>query len=443
MSLMHIFLLAVVVLMIFLLGGVSLPFCFAASLAFLVYVADVAVGSLFLYSFNQMISMTLLAVPMFLIAGTLVSDSGIAERLLDVANIFVGKIKGSIGVICVVTCGFIGAISGSAFTGIAAIGPVMIPRMEKEGYERGFATALVSSASVLGMLIPPSSATILYGWATGASILAGFVSTVVPGILVIITFSLINIYYARKHHNPQLVYETAEKSDEAGNKTESLSKKKIIIRALPALSMPVIILGGIYGGIFTPSEAASVAAFVALVIGIFFYKTLTPKPLLKVFKDSANSIGGIFTMIFFCYMLSQALVILRIPQQLVQVFMSITDNKYIMLIIVNLFLLCVGMIASDTVGIVLCAPLLLPIVQSYGIDPIHFCAIMIVNLAAGGLTPPYASVMYFGMKVGNCKFSEVLKPTMQLLFIGYLPVMILTTYIEPISMFLPRLLGLV
>lgn len=441
MSLMQIFLLAVVVLMIFLLGGVSLPFCFASSLAFLVYVADVAVGSLFLYSFNQMISVTLLAVPMFVIAGTLVSDSGIAERLLDLANIFVGKIKGSIGVICVITCGFIGAISGSAFTGIAAIGPVMIPRMEKEGYERGFATALVSSASVLGMLIPPSSATILYGWATGASILAGFLSTVVPGILVIITFSLINIFYAKKHHNPQLVYENSEKSNEAEYKPKSLSKKKVLIRALPSLSMPVIILGGIFGGIFTPSEAASVAALVALVIGIFFYKTLTPKPLLKVFKNSANSIGGIFTMIFFCYMLSQALVILRIPQQLVQVFMMITDNKYIMLIIVNLFLLCVGMIASDTVGIVLCAPLLLPIVTSYGIDPIHFCAIMIVNLAAGGLTPPYASVMYFGMKVGNCKFSEVLKPTMILLLVGYLPVMLLTTYFEPISMFLPRLMG--
>ena len=197
MSIMHHFVIAVIVLMVFLLGGVSLPFCFAASLAYMVYFAGVPIGTLFLYGFNQMISITLLAVPMFVIAGTLISDTGIAERLLDVANLFVGKIKGSLGVICVITCGFIGAISGSAFTGIAAIGPVMIPRMEKEGYERGFATALVSSASVLGMLIPPSSATILYGWSTGTSILAGFVSTVVPGILVIITFSIINLIYAK------------------------------------------------------------------------------------------------------------------------------------------------------------------------------------------------------------------------------------------------------
>ena len=138
-----------------------------------------------------------------------------------------------------------------------------------------------------------------------------------------------------------------------------------------------------------------------------------------------------------------SLVYLRIPQQLVAVFLSITDNKYIVLLIVNLFLLCVGMITSDTVGIVLCAPLLLPIVQSYGVDPVHFCAIMITNLAAGGLTPPYASIMYFGMKVGNCKFSEIYGPTMKLLVFGYIPVMLLTTYIEPISMTLPRILGLV
>jgi tripartite ATP-independent transporter DctM subunit len=207
--------------------------------------------------------------------------------------------------------------------------------------------------------------------------------------------------------------------------------------------MPVIILGGIYGGIFTPSEAASVAAAVALLIGIFIYKTLDRKATVKVLKNSANSIGGIFMMIFFCYMLSQSLVYLQIPQRLVEVFMTITDNKFIVLLIINAFLLCVGMITSDTVGIVLCAPLLLPIVQSYGIHPVHFCAIMIVNLAAGGLTPPYASIMYFGMKVGNCKFSEIYGPTMRLLVFGYLPVMLLTTYIEPISMTLPRLLGLV
>ena len=435
MSIMHHFVIAVIVLMVFLLGGVSLPFCFAASLTYMVYFAGVPIGTLFLYGFNQMISITLLAVPMFVIAGTLISDTGIAERLLDVANLFVGKIKGSLGVICVITCGFIGAISGSAFTGIAAIGPVMIPRMEKEGYERGFATALVSSASVLGMLIPPSSATILYGWSTGTSILAGFVSTVVPGILVIIRFSIINLIYAKKHCNDP-VRETVNEE------TKNIKKSKVLVGAIPALLMPVIILGGIYGGVFTPSEAASIAALVALLIGIFIYRTLTPKPLIQVFKTSANSIGGIFTMIFFCYMLSQSLVILKIPQQLVQVFMAITENKYVMLLIINIFLLCVGMIASDTVGIVLCAQLLLPIVQSYGINPVHFCAIMIVNLAAGGLTPPYASIMYFGMKVGNCKFAEIYKPTMMLLLLGYIPVMLLTTYIEPISMFLPRIMGL-
>lgn len=437
MNVMNLFLIAIAILMLLLLGGVALPYCFAASMGFLILAADVPVKTLFNYAFSQMTSVTLLAVPMFVIAGSLIADTGIAERLLDVANLFVGKIKGALGVICVITCGFIGAISGSAFTGIAAIGPVMIPRMVAEGYQLGFATALVSSASILGMLIPPSSATILYGWSTGASILAGFVSTVVPGILVIISFSIINIIHARKHCH--------DLSDIAQNEEilKTRNVKKTLITSIPALAMPVIILGGIYGGIFTPSEAASVAAAVALMIGIFIYKTLDRKATVKVLKNSANSIGGIFMMIFFCYMLSQSLVYLQIPQRLVEVFMSFTNNKIIVLLIVNIFLLCVGMITSDTVGIVLCAPLLLPIVQSYGIHPVHFCAIMIVNLAAGGLTPPYASIMYFGMKVGNCKFSEIYGPTMQLLVFGYIPVMLLTTYFEPISMTLPRLLGLV
>ncbi len=438
MSVMQLFLIAIAILMVFLLGGVALPYCFAASMGFLILSANVPVKTLFNYAFSQMTSVTLLAVPMFVIAGSLIADTGIAEKLLDVANLFVGKVKGALGVICVITCGFIGAISGSAFTGIAAIGPVMIPRMVSEGYQLGFATALVSSASILGMLIPPSSATILYGWSTGASILAGFVSTVVPGILVIISFSIINILHARKH-----CHDSAEVSQAEQELLKNRNVKKTLITAIPALAMPVIILGGIYGGIFTPSEAASVAAAVALLIGIFIYKTLDRKATVKVLKNSANSIGGIFMMIFFCYMLSQSLVYLQIPQRLVEVFMTITDNKFIVLLIINAFLLCVGMITSDTVGIVLCAPLLLPIVQSYGIHPVHFCAIMIVNLAAGGLTPPYASIMYFGMKVGNCKFSEIYGPTMRLLVFGYLPVMLLTTYIEPISMTLPRLLGLV
>lgn len=278
---------------------------------------------------------------------------------------------------------------------------------------------------------------IIYGWATGTSILAGFMSTVIPGIITIITFSALNVVYARKYAGKgEVVVE--------GIVPEQMkSKRRTLFESIPALLMPVIILGGIYGGIFTATEAAAVCATLAIVLGIFVYKKLKIRNTSDMLRSTASSIGSIFMMIFFCLLLSQAMTRLMIPQKLVEVFLGFTDNKYVVLLMVNVFLLFVGMIVNDTTAIMLCAPLLLPLVTSYGISPVHFAAIMVVNLSAGCLTPPYASVLYFGMKIGNASFGEMMKNTAVFLVVGYLPVVLLTTYIEPISMTLPRIMGLV
>ena len=419
MNVMVAFAICMCLLLILLLIGIPLPYCFAGALIFLVATCNVPVRSLFVWGYSQMISTSLLAVPMFVIAGNLIAESGMAEKLVGLARVFVGKIKGALGVIVVVICGIMGAISGSAFTGIAALGGIMIPELRREGYSRGFATSLVTCSSILGSLIPPSVPLIIYGWATGTSILAGFLSTVVPGILTIITFSVLNIVYARKYANAPVVEETVAEE-------KPKSKKKVIIESIPALMMPVIILGGIYGGIFTATEAASVCAVLAILLGIFVYRRLKAKNTLNMLRSTASSIGSIFMMIFFCLLLSQAMTQLQIPQMLV-----------------NVFLLFVGMIVNDTTAIMLCAPLLLPLINAYGISPVHFAAIMVVNLSAGCLTPPYASVLYFGMKIGHAEFGEMMKNTAVFLLIGYLPIVLLTTYIEPISMALPRLFGLV
>lgn len=262
-------------------------------------------------------------------------------------------------------------------------------------------------------------------------------STVIPGIITIITFSALNVVYARKYAGKgEVVVE--------GIVPEQMkSKRRTLFESIPALLMPVIILGGIYGGIFTATEAAAVCATLAIVLGIFVYKKLKIRNTSDMLRSTASSIGSIFMMIFFCLLLSQAMTRLMIPQKLVEVFLGFTDNKYVVLLMVNVFLLFVGMIVNDTTAIMLCAPLLLPLVTSYGISPVHFAAIMVVNLSAGCLTPPYASVLYFGMKIGNASFGEMMKNTAVFLVVGYLPVVLLTTYIEPISMTLPRIMGLV
>ena len=437
MSVMTAFVICMILLIVLLLVGVPLPYCFAGALAFMIATCGIPVKSLFVWGYNQMISPSLLAVPMFVIAGNLIAESGIAEKLIGLARLVVGKARGALGVVCVVVCGIIGAISGSAFTGIAALGSIVIPELRKEGYSKGFSTALVTCSSILGSLIPPSIPIIIFGWATGTSILASFVSTVVPGIITIITFSAINVVYARKYAKAPAAEDVSPQSE-----IRQTSKGKAILEAIPALMMPVIILGGIYGGIFTATEAAAVCAALAIVFGIFIYRRLKFRNTSKMLRSTASSIGAIFMMIFFCLLLSQVMTQLMIPQKLVEVFVGFTDNKYVVLLMINVFLLFVGMIVNDTTAVMLCAPLLMPLVTSYGISPVHFAAIMIVNLSAGCLTPPYASVLYFGMKVGDCEFSEMMKNAAVFLLVGYLPVVLLTTYIEPISMTLPRLLGL-
>jgi tripartite ATP-independent transporter DctM subunit len=212
---------------------------------------------------------------------------------------------------------------------------------------------------------------------------------------------------------------------------------------VPALTIPFVILGGIYGGVFTPTEAAAVAAVLAFPIGFFIYKGLTVKNFVPIVREAATSVGAIMTMIIFTLILSQTFVMLRVPQMLVQLVFRITDNYFLILILINIFLFIVGMIVNDVTGIILLAPLLLPLVVEMGMSPIQLAAIMGTNLAMGGVTPPYASILYLGMRVGNCEFTDILKPTMVFLLLGYVPVVFLTTYWPPLSMWLPTVLGYV
>ncbi|WMJ78309.1 MULTISPECIES: TRAP transporter large permease [unclassified Sedimentibacter] len=425
----------VVLLVMLLMLSIPLPYCFAGALFFMSIFGNVSMKSMMLWAYSQSVGTVLLASPLFILAGTYMGGSGVAKKLLDLCDAFIGRIKGGMGVVSVITCAVIGAISGSGFTGVAATGPIMIPRMVEQGYPNGFATSLVTVSSVLGLLIPPSAIMIIYGWITETSILACFLATVGPGILVMLLFCLINLIECRKFDlklMPPMSF--AEKMEVTGKRAVS---------AIPALMMPIIILGGIYCGVFTPTEAAAVAAIYSIPVGIFIYKAMKLKDIKQMTFDSICSIGSIMVMIIFCLMLSQTFVMLQVPQALIKIIFSITTNKVVILILMNIFLFLVGMIVNDSTGMLLCAPLLLPLVQQLGISPIHFAAIMGVNLAMGGITPPYASILYLGMRIGKCEFKDIIGPTMKLLIFGYVPVVFLTSFYPDLSLFLPKLFGFI
>jgi len=385
------------------------------------------------WGFSQLANPVLLCIPLFVFAGTLMSESGIAASLLKFVNVFVGRIRGGLGVVATVSCAIIGAISGSGLTGVAATGPILIPEMASKGYPRGYATALVANSSILGLLIPPSVTMIIYGWVTDTSILACFLATMGPGLLITVLFSVVNVIMARKF---PLVLDPPKPMKETVQEGVTMTS-----RAIPALVMPLIILGGIYGGIMTPTEAAAVAVIYSLPVGFLIYKGLTFGTFFKAAKNSATSVGAIMVMIVFSLMLSQIFVMEDVPQAMVEAVFTITQNKFLLLILINFLLFFVGMIVNDITAIILLAPLLLPLMGAIGVSPVQFAAIMGVNTAMGGVTPPYASILYLSMRIGKVEFSDVIKPAMILIIFGYVPVVFLTSLWPKLSLFIPGLFG--
>ncbi|MPV85184.1 TRAP transporter large permease [Ostreibacterium oceani] len=426
-------LMSIGVLVILLTLGVPLPYCFGAALMVMSLVGGVTMKGNMLWGMQQLANPVLLAIPLFVLAGTIMSRSGIAASLLNFVNIFVGHVRGGLGVVATVSCAIIGAISGSGLTGVAAVGPLLIPEMERQGYPRAYATALIANSSVLGLLIPPSVTMIVFGWVTDTSILASFLATLGPGLAIMFSFSVINLIMARKFDL---------KLDEKPKFKVLMAESSVRFKhALPAILMPVIILGGIYGGVMTPTEAAAVAVIYSIPVGFWIYKGLTWQNLLESGKESSTAVGAILIMILFSMILSQMLVLESIPQSLVDVIFGITENKILLLLLINLLLFLVGMIVNDITAIILIAPLLMPLMKALGIDPIHFAAIMGVTTAMGGVTPPYASILYLGARIGNVPVTQVIRPAMVLLVFGYMPIALLTSFWPDLALFLPRLFG--
>ena len=433
---MSIVIIAIIVLVVVLLMGVPIPFAFFASTLTLVMLGDYSDYTFLLpYGYNKASSIILVAIPLFILAGSLMEKGGIGESLVNLVDVFVGRIKGGLGAVMVISCALFGAISGSGMATLSCIGSIMLPRMYAAGYPRGISSALISSASLLGLLIPPSLNMILYAFVGGQSVLASFMATVIPGVILVILLSLTNIWQLRNNHDIVLADPMPPKEFVVvlGQKTA---------KAIPALIAPIIILGGIYGGIMTPTEAASVAVLYSIPVGFFIYRGLRGSAFVESLVYAGTTAGVVMIMLFSVMILSRLYVMENVPQMILNAMTAVSDNPMVLVMIINLFLIVVGMIMDDTSAILLTTPILLPVVLALGISPVHYAAIMGVNLGLGCVTPPCAPFLYLGSRVGGAPINEMLGPTMWFILFAWLPTLLLTTYVPSISLFLPRLMGL-
>jgi len=429
---------SLVVLLVVLMMGVPVPFAFFASTITIFLMGDYP-SFLFLprFGYAQISSIILIAIPLFVTSGKLMERGGIGEALVDLVNCFVGRVKGGLGAVSVVACAAFGAISGSGFATLSAIGSIMFPRMYAAGYPRGHCAAIVSSGALMSLLIPPSLNQILYAWVAGQSVLACFMSTLVPGLMLVALFSIVNFWLLRK--NETIILDAPMPMPVRVKKTG-----KQFLWTLPALMMPFIILGGIYGGFMTPTEAAAVSIVWALPVGVFFYKGLNSlKVLVKCLLDAVTTAGVIMIMLFSVMIMCNLYIRENLPQMIMDNLLMISDNPAVLIIIVNLFMILIGMIMDDTSAILMTTPILLPVVMQLGIHPVHFAAILGVNIGMGCVMPPTAPFLFLGSRVGKVPVTEMLPTSFWLLLFAWLPALILTTYIPGLALALPRAMGLV
>ncbi|MCH4563943.1 TRAP transporter large permease [Halomonas sp. EGI 63088] len=423
---------AVIILMVI---GVPVVFSFAAMTLVLSFAYDVDISSLMTTGFWSINSIILLALPLFIMTGYLMQSGGIAARLIRFVEAIVGSSRSGMGTSMVMGCGVFGAISGTASAAVAAIGTIMIGPMEKHGYSRPYSTALVGISSLLGLLIPPSITMILYAVVTRQSVAAVFLATIGPGILLMIFLCVVNAIKMRK--NPDYSPEVIALSDRFRNIGSTGWK------AFPALMLPVIILGGIYGGIFTPTEAAAIAVVYAIPVGLFVYRDLDLKALARCFIQAATTTGVIMIILLFSFVASRIFTFERVPQQLTELLLELFQNKLLILLMVNIFLILMGMIMDDVSVVAILSPLLLPVMESIGIHPVHFAAIVGTSVVIGCNSPPMAPILFMSCRIGQVGMSQVIRPAFSFMLLAALPVMLITTYWPALSLFLPRLLGYV
>lgn len=414
-----------------LLLGVSVYVAFGAVLIYIALVGDQSITGYLPTGSTGIRSLVLLAIPLFMIAGGVMEKGRIAAPLVALAEQFIGHIKGGLSAAAVLACGVFGSISGAANATLTCIGAIMMPHLRQSNYPQGQSAALLVCASPLGLLIPPSSSHILYGWVAQQHVLKCFLSTVIPAIILISLLIITNQFMLRKYDDIKL-------SERPSPFLPALTGQGRL--AGPALMMPFIILGGIYGGIMTPTEAAGIAVVYAIPIAIYFYKGLTWRTLAQTIQQSGITIGVVMTMIFMVLIVSDNLISQGAPQMAKDMVYSVSDNPIVILLMINIVMILIGMLMDDISGLLLSTPILLPIAQGTGMDPIHFAAVIGVNLGMANITPPTAPLLYLGAQVCETPVAKMLWPTLMFIIFAWLPTLLLTTFVPSLALWLPNLL---
>mgnify|MGYP004653170299 FL=1 len=376
--------------------------------------------------FAGMNSSSLLAIPFFILAGNIMSRS-ITVKLIDIANAIIGWIRGSVAVVTVLASALFGAISGSGVATASAIGGITIPAMQREGYPSEFSTAIASISSILGPIIPPSITLIVYASITNVSVSQLFMGSVIPGILLAGSLIVYALVYGKRNNLPAHEKQTPKQIGHAFKE------------GIWALLMPIIILGGIFGGIFTPTEAAAVAVVYALIISLTVYRDMKLSELPQVFVEASVSTATIMMMVGLSKASSYVVVTSGLPQQLLDVFTSITSNRIVILLLLNLLFLIIGMLMEANAAIIMMTPILTPLLTAFNIDALQFGIVMSFNLCIGLVTPPVGLCLLICNQIAKTRLMKALKAMMPMLLISVI-VLMLITYIPALTTWLPSMI---
>lgn len=376
--------------------------------------------------FAMLHTFSLLAIPLFILAGNLMDSGGISRRLIAFASALIGHVRGGIAMVSILGCMLFGAISGSGAAASAAIGGITIPSMKEKGYDKEFAGAIAAVSGPIGIIIPPSVVMIIYALTAGVSIGDLFLAGYLPGILLATSLMLVVYIVARKKGYP------------AGEKTSLRQKGRALFQSFWALGMIFIIIGGIFGGFFTATEAAAVSVFYALIVGFFIYRDLKISDLPRILKKSAMTSAAIMFCVAATNVLAWLMTIQQIPMRIGAVLGDVMGSVFIFLLFCNIIFLILGTILDSTPAIILAVPILLPIAQQFGVHPVHFGIITTVNLAIGMSTPPVGLTLFVSSGIAKTSLTSMVKPMLPLWIVMFV-VLMLITYIPAISMFLVNL----